>query len=318
MCLCGIGLFFSGQAAPANKEYPDKPVRIIVGFAPGGANDVIGRLVAQKLNEAWKQSVIVDNRPGASGMIGAALVARAPADGYTLLLSSQTSMAVAPSLYAKAPYDTLKDFAPITIPAWGPGLLVINKDLPVRTVPELIALAKSKPGQLSFGSGGVASTPHMTAELFNSMFGLKIVHVPYKGEALGLYDLIGNQIQVMFPSLPAALPHARSGRLRALGVTSLERFAGAPEFPPLAEVGAPGFEANGWYGLFAPAGTPKPVMRKIYSDLVKVLGEPDGKAKLLAQGRELGGQSPDAFAKSLKLEIDKWAQVIKTRGIHVE
>ena len=321
--VCVAFLILNATCAPVFSAenlggYPIKGVRIVVGFAAGGANDVIARLISQKLSEAWKQSVIVDNRPGASGMIGAELVAKAATDGYTLLLSSQTSITVAPSLYAKMAYDSIRDFTPITIPAAGPALLVVNAGLQVKTVPELVALAKSKPGGLKFGSGGVGSTPHMTAELFNSMLNINIEHVPYKGEAPALYDLMGGQIQVMFPSLPVVLQHVRSGRVRALGITSLKRFAAAPEFPPLAEVGAPGFEAEGWYGLFAPAGTPKAIVDRIYTDILRVMNDPDGRERLTAQGRELGGQTPNEFAKSIKVEVAKWAMVVKKTGIRAE
>jgi tripartite-type tricarboxylate transporter receptor subunit TctC len=299
-------------------SYPSKPIRIIVGFAPGGATDLTARLVAQRLTEGWGQPVIVENRPGASGMIGAEFVAKSPPDGYTLVMATQTSHAVAPSLYRKVAYDPVRDFSPITVAASSALLLVLHPSMPPRSVKELIALAKSRPGELSFASGGVGSSPHMAAELLNSMAGIRIVHIPYKGESPGLADVIGGQVPMMFSNLPTSLPHVKSGKLKALAVSGARRSVLAPEFPTVAETGLPGFEVLTWFGLFAPAAVAKDLIVKLNAEIVRSLNHPEVRAKIAALGLEIVANSPDEFAAYLQSEIVKWAKVVKDSGARAD
>jgi tripartite-type tricarboxylate transporter receptor subunit TctC len=308
-------------AAPAwgqTPAYPTKAVRIVVGFAPGGSTDITARIVAQKLTDLWGQTVVVDNRPGASGMIAAELTAKAAPDGYTLLASPQTSTAVAPSLYPKIAYDPLRDFAPITVVASSPQLLVVHPSLPAKSFKEFVALAKSRPGQLSYGSGGIGSTPHLGGELLSSTVGIKMVHVPYKGENPALADVIGGQLPLMFSNLPVALPYTRSGRLRGLAVTSLQRSPLAPETPTVAESGLPGFETATWTGLYAPAALPRELVLRINGDVIRLLSSAEVKERLAAQGLDLVGNTPEQHAAYLKSETIKWAKVIKDAGVRVE
>jgi tripartite-type tricarboxylate transporter receptor subunit TctC len=313
-CALALPLVAHAQAL----QYPTKPIRIIVGFAPGGATDLTARLVGQQLTESWKQPVLVENRPGASGMIGAELVARAAPDGYTLIMATQTSHAVAPSLYRKIAYDPVKDFAPITVAASSPLLLVVHPSMPVRTVKELVSLAKARPGELSFASGGIGTSPHMAAELLNSMAGTKIVHIPYKGEAPGLADVLGGQVPMMFSNVPTSLPHVKSGKLRALAVSGAKRSSLAPEFPTVAESGLTGFEVLTWFGMFAPAATPRDIVAKLNAEIVRALNAPDVRAKIAAQGLEIVANTPEQFAAYQQSEIVKWAKVVKESGARAD
>ena len=299
-------------------NYPAKPVRLVVPFPAGGTTDILARAVAQKLSEAWGQQVIVDNRPGAGGNIGSELVARAAPDGYTLLMGTVGTHAINPSLYKKMPYDHVKDFAPVILVAGVPNVLVVNPSLPVHSVSELIAYAKANPGKLNFASSGNGTSIHLSGELFKTMTGVDMTHVPYKGSAPALTDLIGGQVQLMFDNLPSSLPFIKAGKLRALAVTSGTRSATLPELPTLAESGLPGFEASSWFGVLAPAGTPRDIVAKLNGAIAGWLASPEAKEKLLAQGAIAAGGTPDDFARHIAAETSKWAKVVKASGAHVD
>ena len=300
--------------APGQAAWPSKPVRVIVPFAPGGSTDVIGRLLAQKLAEMWGQSVVVENRTGAGGNIGADLVAKSPGDGYTLLFASG-SIAINPQLYKNMPFDTQKDLVPITNVASGPMLVVVPDDSPAKSVKDLIAMAKARPGTVNFGSAGVGSQVHLAAENFADAAGIDIVHVPYKGEAPAYTDLIGHQTQMMVGNFAAASALLGAGRLRALAVTGKTRSPLLPDVPTVAESGLPGFENSGWFGLFAPAGTPPDILAKIQRDSLKVLAATDFKARLYVQGMAPVGNTPAQFAKAMDEESKHWAAVVKNRKL---
>ena len=295
------------------QPYPSKPVRIVVPFAPGGGVDVTARILAQRLTERVGQSFVVENRTGASGIIGTEFVARSAPDGYTLLVGSQTTQAVVPALY-KVSYDTARDFAPVTEIARSPLLIVVHPSLPVKSVADLIALAKARPGQLTFGaaSGG---TPHMAGELFKLMARVDMLFVPYKGEGPAIADAMGGQISLVFSNLPIALPQARGGRLRGIAITSPQRVATAPEFPTVAESGLPGFEASTWFGLFAPAATARDIIVKLNAESVSALSVPEVKDRMAAQGLFVVANTPDQFADFLKKEIPRWAKIVKDSGV---
>jgi tripartite-type tricarboxylate transporter receptor subunit TctC len=301
-----------GQAA-----YPTKPVRIVVPFPAGGTTDIIARATAQKLSEAWGQQVIVDNRPGAAGNIGAELVAKSAPDGYTLLMGTVGTHAINSSLYAKMPYDHVKDFAPVILVAGVPNVLVVNPEVPVKTVPELIAYVKANPGKLNFASSGSGTSIHLSGELFKTMTAVQMTHVPYKGSAPALTDLIGGQVQLMFDNLPSSLAFIKAGKLRALAVTSTTRAATLPDVPTVADF-VPGFEASSWFGLLAPAGTPPAVIAKINGEVAKWLATPEAREKLTAQGANLAGGTPEDFAKHIQAETAKWAKVVKESGAKVD
>ena len=301
-----------GQAA-----YPTKPVRIVVPFPAGGTTDIIARATAQKLSEAWGHQVIVDNRPGAAGNIGAELVAKSAPDGYTLLMGTVGTHAINASLYAKMPYDHVKDFAPVILVAGVPNVLVVNPEVPVKTVPELIAYVKTNPGKLNFASSGSGTSIHLSGELFKTMTGVQMTHVPYKGSAPALTDLMGGQVQLMFGNLPSSLAFIKAGKLRALAVTSTTRAAALPDVPTVADF-VPGFEASSWFGLLAPAGTPPAVIAKINGEVAKWLATPEAREKLTAQGANIAGGTPEDFAKHIQAETAKWAKVVKDSGAKVD
>jgi len=296
------------------QSYPSKPVRIVVPFAPGGGVDVTARILAQKLTERAGQSFIVENRTGASGIIGTEFVAKSAPDGYTLLVGSQTTQAVVPAMYGKLNYDTARDFAAVTEIATSPLLIVVHPSLPVKSVKDLIALAKARPGQLTFGaaSGG---TPHMAGELFKLVARVDMLFVPYKGEGPAIADAMGGQISMVFSNLPVALPQAQGGRLRALAVTSPQRVSTAPEIPTAAESGLPGYEASTWFGLFAPAATPRDVIGKLNADAVSALNVPEVKERMAGQGLFVVANTPEQFAAFVKTEIPRWAKVVKDAGV---
>jgi len=309
---CAAGQTY-GQA------YPAKPVRIVVGFAPGGSTDVTARILAQELTKLWNQQVIVDNRPGASGMIAAELAAKAPPDGYTLLVSPQTSIVVAPLLFQKMAYDPIKDFATVGVVGSSPQLLVIHPSLPPKNFREFAVFAKANARQLSFGSGGIGSTPHLAGELLNLSLKIKMVHVPYKGENPALADVLGGQLPLMFSNLPVALPHARAGKLRGLAVTSLQRSPTAPEYPTVVESGIPGFDTATWSGLYVPAATPREIVVRVNADVVRVFSLPEVKQRMLNQGIDYGMHTtPEAHAAYVKSEFVRWGKVIKEAGVRVE
>ncbi len=313
-----IALVTTTAAAAQGAAYPTKPVRLVVPFPAGGTTDILARAVAQKLSETWGQQVIVDNRPGAGGNIGSELVAKAPPDGYTLLMGTVGTHAINPSLYAKMPYNHVKDFTPVILVAGVPNVLVVNPSLPFNSVQELIAYGKANPNKLNFASSGNGTSIHLSGELFRTMTGVQMTHVPYKGSSPALTDLIGGQVQLMFDNLPSSLQFIKSGKLRALAVTSLARSQALPDVPTLAESGLPGFEASSWFGVLAPAGTPADIVAKLNGAVAAWLASPAAKEQLAAQGAIAAGGSPDAFVKHIADESAKWAKVVKASGAHVD
>ena len=310
-------LFALLVTAPAlAQNYPTKPVRMVVGYPPGGPTDMIARTVAQKLTPALGQQVIVDNRPGASGMIGAELVVKAPPDGYTLLTVPIT-FAVIPSMFPKMPYDTEKDLAPVALVAAAPFILVVHPTLPVKTVKDLIALAKSRPGQINYASASTGGMPHLAGELFNMMAGVKLTHIPYKGAAPATIDLLAGQVSLMFNNMLSAMPHVKSGKLRAVAVTSAKRSAAVPELPTVAET-IKGFEASGWYGTFAPAATPRELIAKLNTEINRQMRQPDVAQRLAGDGVEAVTMTPAEFGAYLHSEMVKWAKVVKISGATID
>ncbi len=300
------------------QNFPARPVRMIVPFAAGGPIDAVGRLVAPKLSEAWGQQVVIDNRAGANSIVGSEVAARAPADGYTLLLAS-AGFAINVTLYPKLPYDALRDFAHISTLAFGPGILVTHPSLPARNLKELIALAKAKPGTLTFGSSGPgAPTSHLGMELLKVTAGINMIHVPYKSMAPALTDILGGQVHMGMPTINVTVQHVRSGRLRAIGVSSAQRSPAMPDVPPLAEVGMPGYEAVNWVALFAPAGVPAPITDKIYTDSAKAVQAQELRERLTAAGMEARVMPPAEFATFVRSEIGKWGKAVKASGARPE
>jgi tripartite-type tricarboxylate transporter receptor subunit TctC len=296
------------------QTFPTKPVRLVVPFAAGGSTDIIGRTLAQKLNEMWGQPVVVDNRAGGSTVIGTDIVAKAPADGHTLLVTP-APFTIVPSLTPKLPYDPQRDFEPITLINTTPLVVVVHPGVPAKSVKDLIALAKAKPGALNYGSSGSGGSNHLAGELFNAMAGVKMVHVPYKGNAPALTDLVGGHVDLVFNGLTSALPLVKSGKLRALGMTSLKRAGALPDVPTLDEQGLRGFQAVAWNGLTAPARTPKEIIDRLNADVVKVIRSPELAEKLKAEGSDPVGSSVGEYAAFLRDEIAKWRKVIDFAGI---
>lgn len=314
-----LGALFACIATIASAQgYPTRTIRLVVPFPAGGTTDILAREVAQKLTEVLGQAVVVDNRPGAAGNIGSDLVAKSAPDGYTLLMGTVGTHAINPSLYSKMPYDHVKDFAPVVLVAGVPNVLVVNPALPVNSVSDLIKLAKDKPGQINFASSGSGTSIHLSGELFKTMAGVDMTHVPYKGSSPALTDLIGGQVQIMFDNLPSALPQIKGGRLRAIAVTSLKRAPVLPDIPTISESGLPGFEASSWFGVLAPAGTPAAVVARINTEVNKWLQSADAREKLLGQGAEAAGGSPERFASHIRAESEKWAKVVKASGAKVD
>ncbi len=304
--------------AHAQAPYPSKPIRLVVPFPAGGTTDIIARAVSQRLTETLGQAVVVDNRPGAGGNIGAELVAKSPPDGYTLLMGTVGTHAINPGLYAKMPYDHVRDFAPVILVAGVPNVLVVPAALPVNSVQELIAYAKANPGKLNFASSGSGTSIHLSGELFKTMSGVDIAHVPYKGSAPALQDLVGGQVQLMFDNLPSSLALIKGGKLKALAVTSAQRSAALPDVPTMIESGLPGFEASSWFGILAPAGTPKDAIAKLSGEVAKWLATPDAKEKMAAQGAIPAGLMPDEFTRHIAAETVKWQKVVKDSGAKVD
>jgi tripartite-type tricarboxylate transporter receptor subunit TctC len=315
--LAALVLSLASVSPSHAQTYPAKTVRIIVGLAPGGTTDVFTRTLAQRLTEAWDQTVIVENRPGASGMIGAEAVAKAAPDGYTLLVSPQTSLAVAPALYGKAPYDTAKDFAPVSLLGSTPLVMIVHPSFAAKTFAEFMALAK-KGTPLTYGSGGVGSSPHMTGELISAALGVKMNHVPYKGENPAIADTIGGQIPIMFGNLPVALPHVRSGKVLALATTTAKRSPLAPEIPTMSEGGIQDFEMATWYGMLAPAGTAPELVARIQRDAARVLSDTQTRERLTQMGVDLILSTPEEFRTYLNAEIARYTRIIKSAGLKAE
>lgn len=307
-------LLLASHAPVFAQAYPTKPIRLIVPSAPGGGTDFSARLIGSKLTEAWGQTVVIDNRTGASGNIGAELAAKSVPDGHTLIIPI-TSFPVNPGLYSKLPFNTEKDFAPIVLVASAPLLLVVNPAVPAKSVGELVSLAKSRPGQLNYANSGSGTTAHLAGELFKRMAGVDIVSIAYKGGGPAVVDLIAGSVQIYFSTIPAALQQVKANRLRALAVTSSTRVNEIPDIPTVAESGLPGFQVIGWFGLFAPAGTPRPIVQKLNAEIVKVLKAPENRDRLSAHGLIPGGGTPEDLGRFLSEEIARWRKLIQEAGI---
>jgi tripartite-type tricarboxylate transporter receptor subunit TctC len=302
---------------PAQAQYPVRPVRLIVPFPPGGGTDTMARVVAPKLSEFLGQQVVAENRGGAGANIGAELAAKSAPDGYTLLLVTITN-AIGASVYTKLNYDLVRDFAPITRLATTPHILVVHPSVPVKSVKEFIAFARARPGELAYSSSGSGSTAHLAGELFNSLTGVKTVHVPYKGGGPSMIALVGGEVSVCFATMPSAINYVKSGRLRGIAVTTAQRSPSTPQLPTIAETGIPGYEAGSWYGLSAPAGTPKEVIGRLHAETIKVMGLPDVKERLFNTGFEIVTSTPEQFAAFTRDEIQKWGKIVKAAGLKVE
>jgi len=295
------------------QSFPAKPVKIIVPSTPGDGSDILARSIAQKLTERWGQSVIVENRPGAGGVVGTEAAAKSPADGYTVIMGNAGSHAINQALYPKLSYDVVRDFAPITLVASAPNVFVVNPSVPARTVAEFIALAKKEPGKYSFASGGNGSSAHLNGEMLKSFAGIEMTHVPYKGSSPAITDVIAGQVQLMIGNLPPILPFIKSGKVRALGVTTTTRFAATPDVPPISET-VPGYESLAWFGLFAPAATPKDILTKWHGDVVAVLALPEIRERVAQLGFDVVGNTPEAYAALVRGDIAKWQKVVKASG----
>ncbi|NSX05462.1 Bug family tripartite tricarboxylate transporter substrate binding protein [Cupriavidus gilardii] len=311
-----LGATQAEAASPADR-WPSKPIQMIVPQAPGGTNDIVARLVAADLSQRLGQQVVVENRPGAGGNIGTQFAARATPNGYTLLMTISSTQAINPSLYRQVPFDPIKDFEPIAPVATVPNVLVVNPAFPAKTLPELIAMAKAKPGQYRFASAGNGTLNHLLGEMLNSMAGIQLEHVPYKGVAPALNDVLGNQVPMAFASLPSVLPHIKAGKVRALGVSSAKRSPFAPDIPAIGET-VPGYSGDLWVGLFAVKGTPNEITQKLAQTMQAALADPALREKLGAQGAEALSATPQQFAAQLKGDLDKWARIVKASGAQVD
>jgi tripartite-type tricarboxylate transporter receptor subunit TctC len=315
--LTAAALLFAATGAGA-QSYPNKQIRFVAPFPPGGPADILSRTIGQNLSDSWSQQVVIDNRAGAGGNIGAEIVAKAPPDGYTMLMGFVGTHAINSSLYRTMPFDPVKDFEPVALVAMVTIILVAHPSVPVKTVKELIALAKAKPGELSFGSPGNGTPQHLAGELFDTMTGVKMVHVPYKGAVPALTDLLGGRLSIIFSSMPPALPHVQTGKLRALGVTSATRSPVAPDVPTIAESGLKGYEVINWYGVLVPAKTPKEIVGKLNGEIVRIMNLPAVKERLAAQGAETYTSTPEKFADMIRTETEKWAKVVKFSGAQLD
>ncbi len=302
----------------AAQQYPSRPIRLLVPSTPGGSVDTLARAIGTRLSERFSQQVVVDNRSGAGGVIAGELTAKAPPDGYTLLMGTVASLASNVSLHKKLPYDPLRDFAPVTLAATQNLMLVVNPSLPAKNVKELIVLAKAKPGQITFASAGSGAGGHLSGELFKLLAGIDLLHIPYKGVAPALVDVISGQVSLTFPSLISALPQVKSGKVRALAVTGAKRSHAAPDLPTMQEAGVPGYESATWYGVVAPAATPRDIVARLNSEMVAILKQPELRDRLAADGADPWGSTSEEFSQHLKSEIAKWAKVMKAAGIRAE
>ena len=313
----GVLLCFYGLAFAQETKYPTKPIRMVVGYAPGGGSDIMGRLIAPQITEAMGQQVIVENRPGVAQNIAAEYVAKSPADGYTLFMSS-AALGVNVSLYPKLNYDPVRDFAPVTPVATVTMVIITHPALPAQTLKEFIALAKSKPGQLNYGSGGSGTSLHLAGELFKITAGVDLVHVPYKGASVAMNDVIGGRLDSLFIGIPAPAPHIKAGRLRGLAVLAPQRSPVLPEVPTATEAGLPGFEVTTWYGVLAPAGTPKDIVARLNREIVRIMNAPDTKERLAVVAADPMTSSPEQFAAYIKQEIARWSKVVRTAGLRAD
>ena len=313
-----MALLALNASAQGAATYPTKPIKIVVPFPPGGATDILARAIGAELQKAFGQTVLIENKAGAGGNPGADMVAKSPPDGYTLVMATVGTHGINMALYSKMPYDAVKDFEPITLVAGVPNLLVVHPSVAAKNVAELTALAKAQPGKLNVASSGNGTSIHMAAELYKLMAGVDILHVPYKGSSFALTDLLGGQVQLMFDNMPSALPHVKAGKLRALAVTSPKRSSALPDIPTMDEEGLKGFDATSWFGLLAPAGTPKDIIAKLNAAAVKALATPEMRERLASQGAEAVGNTPEQFAAFIKAEIEKWAKIVKASGARVD
>lgn len=305
-------------AAQLTPDYPTKPIRVIVVHGPGASSDIFARLVGQKLSDNWAQPVVVDNRPGAGGILAMEITKSAPPDGYTLVVTTEGMLGIAPSIYRKLSYDAVKDFVAITRLAASAYVLLVNPAVPATSVSELIQLAKSNPGKINFASGGIGTGVHFAGELLKSMASINMVHVSYKSSPQALTDLLGGHVQVLFAGVPVALPHVKTGRARALGVTTAHRTAALPEVPTIAEAGLPGYLVEPWWGMLAPAGTPKPIVTKLSTEIISILKTRQMREGLAQSGAEPIGDTPAQFAERIKAEMEKWAKVAREAGVRIE
>ncbi|MCE7529093.1 tripartite tricarboxylate transporter substrate binding protein [Polynucleobacter sp. IMCC 29146] len=313
-----VGTIFMPFSVHAQADYPNKPIRLIIGFPPGGSTDIVGRIVAQKLGERLGQTIVVENRAGAGGTIGAELAAKAAPDGYTLTIGTTSTHAVAAGAYSKLPYDPVKGFMPISLVAVTPYLLVVNPKVPANNLAELVALAKSQPGKLNYASAGNGSTTHLAMEMLNDVAGIKVVHVPYKGNAQADLAILSNEVQVLFGSMPALLQNAKADKVRPLAVGSAKRSVALPNVPTVAESGYPGFEAALWLGVLAPAGTPKPIIERLNKELVSIVATPDFKVLMEKNGAEPISNSPDQFGSMIRAEVERYGKVVKNIGLKLD
>ena len=302
------------SAGALGQSYPTRAIKLVVPSSPGGGTDIVARILGQKLSEQLGQQFVVENRAGAGTVIGNDAVAKSAPDGYTLLMGLST-LAINPSMYAKLPYDALRDFAPISQSVSACNILILHPSVPAKTVTELIALARAKPGSLTFGSAGMGTNPHLSGELFKSLARIDMVHVPFKGSGQSIISQLAGEIAANFPSVPTAMPYIKAGRLRGIGVTTLKRVEVLPDVPSIAEAGLPGYEATQWFGLLAPAGTPRPVIDRLYQESSRALRSADMKERMTAEGLEVVGSTPEEFASYIRSETEKWTQVIKAAGI---
>jgi tripartite-type tricarboxylate transporter receptor subunit TctC len=301
------------------QDYPSKPVRMVVGFPPGGGTDVVARILQPRLTELLGQTIVIDNRPGATGTVAAGQVAKSTPDGYTIMMGHVSVNAIAPSLFANLPYDVNRDFAPIALAASVPHLVVVHPSLPVTTLKELVAYLKAQPGKLTYPSAGNGSMPHLAGEVFQAMAGVKMVHVPYKGSGQSMQDLLGGQHLVAFDTMPASAPHVRSGKLRAVAVSTAQRVPSFPEVPTAEEAGVPGYVVTTWYGLFAPAGTPAPIVSRLHAEVVKTMQTPDVRARLEGIGADGSvSRSPEDFAALVRADTARYAKIVKEIGIRID
>ncbi len=308
----------TGALAQSADNYPNRSITMVVAFPAAGTTDILARLIGQKLTDKFKQTVVVENRPGAGGNIGTAYVAKAAPDGYTIMMGTIGTQSINPSLYKKMPYDAAKDFVPITRAAMVPNLLVVNKDAPFNTLPEMMAYGKANPGKLTYGSSGNGTTLHLSGELFNLMSGSKITHIPYKGSTPAVADLMGGQISMIFDNMPSVIQQVKSGRLKALAVTSAQRNAQLPEIPTIQELGVAGYEVWSWFGLLAPAATPKPIVDKLNATIVDIIKQPDVQAKIIELGAVPVPETSAEFGAFIEAETLKWAKVIKEANIGMD
>lgn len=315
---CAAFVLVAASVAATAQGYPAKPIRLIVPYPPGGPTDFVGRILGQKITEAWGQQVVVENRAGAASAIGTEIAARAAADGYTLLLGTSAGFCINPALGGKLSYDPERDFAPVSLLVINPQILVVHPSLPVHSVKGLVALAKNRPGQINYASVGNASPQHLGMEMLKRMTGIDMVHVPYKGTAPAVTDILAGHVSLMFNSMPSVLPQARSGKLRGIAVGSAKRSPAAPDIPTVAEAGVPGFEYVTWYGLYAPANTPRDVLSLLNTQIVKILSDPEISQRFASQGAEPAGSTPDQLATYRRAEFERWRKLISTMNLRLD